>query len=75
MKKNRGTCIGCVVTISRPASVGGSAPSSLYVVLIWPGYKLFAGLLMLIPLLGLLMKPYEAMHKTIEEIESQRDVK
>ncbi|MBN2151034.1 MAG: MFS transporter [Candidatus Lokiarchaeota archaeon] len=73
--KIRATCMGIVVTISRAAYVAGPGLASLAGVLGWPAYWVFTGLLMIIPLLSLLVKPYEAMHKTIEEIESQRDAK
>lgn len=71
--KIRGTCMGIVVTISRAAYVVGPALASLYLPLGWQTYWILAGLLMLIPLAALAVKPYEAMGKTIEEIEVHRD--
>ncbi len=73
--KIRGTCMGVVVTISRAAYVAGPGLASLSGGFGWTAYWIFAGLLMIIPLLSLLVKPYEAMHKTIEEIETNRDGK
>ena len=71
--KNRGTCMGCIMTISRAAYVVGPALASLYLPLGWSTYWIFAGLLMIIPIIALIVKPYEAMHKTIEQIENERD--
>ncbi len=73
--KIRGTCMGIIITISRAAYVVGPGLSALSDYMGWTGYWIFTGLLMLLPLLVLLMKPYEAMHKTIEEIETNRDGK
>nr|MDO8110260.1 MFS transporter [Candidatus Sigynarchaeota archaeon] len=73
--KNRGTCMGCIMTISRAAYVVGPALASLYLPMGWPAYWVFAGLLMIIPIIALLVKPYEAKHKTIEQIETERDGK
>ncbi len=72
--KIRGTCMGTVVTFSRVAYIAGPALASLYIIG-WSNFWILAGLLMIIPLLALLVKPYEAMGKTIEEIESKRDAK
>jgi MFS family permease len=73
--KIRGTCTGVVVTLSRFSYMVGPALAFTTNFLDWPVYFTILGLLMIIPLLVLFMKPYEAMNKTIEEIESLRDSK
>jgi MFS family permease len=73
--KIRSTCTGVVVTLARFSYVVGPAIAFMSNLVEWPVYWIILGLLMIIPLLALLMKPYEAMHKTLEEIETNRDGK
>lgn len=73
--KTRATCMGVVVTISRAAYVVGPALSAALLIAFpdWIGYWIVGGVLMLVPLLALLIKPFESKLKTIEEIENERD--
>ncbi len=73
--KIRGTCTGVVVTLSRASYMVGPALAFTSNFMPWEAYWVIVGLLMIIPLFILLIKPYEAMHKTIEEIETNRDGK
>jgi MFS family permease len=73
--KIRSTCTGVVVTFSRFSYIVGPALAFMSNFVDWSIYWIFIGLLMIIPLLALLMRPYEAMNKTLEEIEANRDGK
>ncbi|MBD3256206.1 MAG: MFS transporter [Candidatus Lokiarchaeota archaeon] len=70
----RGTCTGICTTTSRISYVIGPLLASVLLIF-FPdmlGFWIIAGLLMLLPLLSLLLKPYETKGKTLEEIEAER---
>jgi MFS family permease len=72
----RSTSIGVCVTGARLGYVVGPLLSALLIDMFaattWNGFWIFAGLLMLVPLLTLLAKPLETKGKTLEEIEVER---
>ncbi|MBD3229556.1 MAG: MFS transporter [Candidatus Lokiarchaeota archaeon] len=71
----RGTCVGILNIGSRISYIVGPLLGwALLCFLFLPyiAYYIIAGLLMLIPLLALLTKPYETKCKTLEEIELER---
>jgi MFS family permease len=70
----RSTSIGVCVTGARLGYVVGPLLSSLFISLFpaMDGFWMFAGVLMLIPLITLAAKPLETKGKTLEEIEVER---
>ena len=70
----RSTSIGVCVTGARLGYVVGPLLSSLMISLfpLMDGFWIFAGVLMLIPLITLAAKPFETKGKTLEEIEVER---
>jgi MFS family permease len=70
----RSTSIGACVTGARFGYVIGPLMSSILLVMFpdMGGFWLIAGVLMLIPLLALLVKPYETMGKPLETIQEER---
>lgn len=71
----RATSVGVLSTTSRIGYVTGPILGG-FILLFFPFpspiYWIVGGLIMTIPLLTLLTKPYEAKHKTLEEIEVER---
>jgi MFS family permease len=70
----RSTSIGVCVTGARLGYVVGPLLSSLFIGMfpLMDGFWMFAGVLMLIPLITLAAKPLETKGKTLEEIEVER---
>jgi AAHS family 3-hydroxyphenylpropionic acid transporter len=70
----RSTSIGVCVTGARLGYVIGPLLSALFIGMFpaYDGFWIFAGVLMLIPLVTLLAKPLETKGKTLEEIEVER---
>ncbi|MGD9382016.1 MAG: MFS transporter [Candidatus Thorarchaeota archaeon] len=70
----RSTSIGVCVTGARLGYVVGPLLSAMLTAMfpVMDGFWIFAGLLMLIPLVTLLTKPLETKGKTLEEIEVER---
>ncbi len=70
----RSTSIGVCVTGARLGYVVGPWLSAMLTAMfpVMDGFWIFAGLLMLIPLVTLLTKPLETKGKTLEEIEVER---
>ncbi|MHA2021033.1 MAG: MFS transporter [Candidatus Thorarchaeota archaeon] len=70
----RSTSIGVCVTGARLGYVVGPLLSAALTAMfpVMDGFWIFAGVLMLIPLLTLLTKPLETKGKTLEEIEAER---
>jgi MFS family permease len=70
----RATCVGVCATSARSAYVIG--PLLAFVLLVaFPdmvGFWIVGGLLMLIPILSIFMKPYETKGKTLEAIQEER---
>jgi AAHS family cis,cis-muconate transporter-like MFS transporter len=70
----RSTCTGVCNTISRSAYVIG--PLMAFILLtLFPdmvGFWIVGGLFMIIPIISLLMKPYETKGKTLETIQKER---
>ncbi|MFX0133834.1 MAG: MFS transporter [Candidatus Hodarchaeota archaeon] len=70
----RSTCIGITNTVSRVGYVVGPLLASVLITL-FPKmgmYWIIGGLLMLVFLLAIMMKPLETKQKTLEEIEKER---
>jgi len=70
----RGTGLGWTATGARFSYVIGPMLASILLTL-FPTmelYWVFGGFLMLVPLISLLLKPYETKQKTLEEIEKKR---
>ena len=72
--KNRATSVGILSSTSRVGYVVGPLLGSLLMLTTgsWHVYFIVAGLLMIVPLMVLFMKPYEAKSKTLEEIQEER---
>ncbi|MHA2026074.1 MAG: MFS transporter [Candidatus Thorarchaeota archaeon] len=70
----RSTSIGVCVTGARLGYVVGPLLSALFIGMFptFDGFWIFAGVLMLIPLITLAAKPFETKGKTLEEIEVER---
>ncbi len=76
----RSTCYGAAVTISRSSYVIGPLLSSVMMIVLgtefsldtWWVYWVFGGILIALPLLSLLAKPYETKDKTLEDIVENR---
>ncbi len=70
----RGTSVGMLNIGSRLSYVAGPLLgfALLAAGLDYTGYYIIAGLFLLVPLLALLLKPYETKCKTLEEIECER---
>jgi MFS family permease len=71
----RGTCVGLLNIGSRISYIAGPLLGwALLDILLLPyiSYYAIAGLLMLVPLLSLLIRPYETKCKPLEEIELER---
>ena len=70
----RSTSVGVCITGARLGYVVGPLLASLLLTLFidMSGFWIVAGLLMIIPLFTLLMKPLETKGKTLEEIEVER---
>ncbi|MGY5865897.1 MAG: MFS transporter [Candidatus Thorarchaeota archaeon] len=70
----RSTSIGVCVTGARLGYVVGPLLSGLFIGMFptFDGFWIFAGVLMLIPLITLAAKPFETKGKTLEEIQVER---
>jgi MFS family permease len=72
--KVRSTAVGITNTAARSSYVTGPLIASLLFIIFpgWIGFWIVPGLIILIPLLSLLMKPYETRGQELEDIERQR---
>ncbi|TFF98417.1 MAG: MFS transporter [Promethearchaeota archaeon] len=72
--KVRSTAVGITNTAARSSYVSGPLLASLLLMLFpdWIGFWIVPGIIILIPLLSLLIKPYETKGQTLEEIERDR---
>ena len=76
----RSTCYGTAVTISRSSYVLGPLLSAVALsglgiatnIEMWLVYWLLGAIIIALPLLSLLAKPYETKDKTLEEIVEKR---
>ncbi len=73
--KIRSTAVGITTTAARLSYVIGPLISSLIFLVTDTNYTIFwimAGIFMIIPLLSLLIKPYETKGKTLEDVQKER---
>ncbi|MBD3197188.1 MAG: MFS transporter [Candidatus Lokiarchaeota archaeon] len=72
--KVRSTAVGITNTAARSSYVTGPLIASGLLLLFpdWTGFWIVPGLIILIPMLSLLIKPYETKGQTLEEIEQNR---
>ncbi len=72
--KVRSTAVGITNTAARSSYVTGPLIASLLFILFpaWVGFWIVPGLIILVPLLSLLLKPYETKGQELEYIESER---
>lgn len=72
--KVRSTAVGITNTAARSSYVTGPLIASALLILFpdWIGFWILPGLIILIPLLSLLIKPFETKGQTLEEIERDR---
>jgi putative MFS transporter len=73
--KIRSTAVGITTTAARLSYVIGPLISSLTFLVTDTNYTIFwimAGIFMIIPLLSLLIKPYETKGKTLEDVQKER---
>lgn len=72
--KIRSTAVGITATAARASYVIGPLIAS-GLLLLFPtmeGFWIFQGILMIIPMLSLLIKPYETKGKSLEEVQDER---
>ncbi|TXT64879.1 MAG: conserved membrane protein of unknown function [Promethearchaeota archaeon] len=72
--KVRSTAVGITNTAARSSYVTGPLIASLLFIIFpqWVGFWIVPGLIILVPLLSLLLKPYETKGQELEDIERDR---
>jgi MFS family permease len=72
--KVRSTAVGITNTAARSSYVTGPLIASLLFILFpeWVGFWIVPGLIILVPLFSLLLKPYETKGQELEDIEKER---